>query len=1117
MDYVTTYAERHVGFSTKQRVRKDRNRTNGRRTLTLYLYLCILGLTWTGCHASEDEQTRQSLQQRRLAMTLQATPATGLAQRWHVFEQTYGLRRPPPGGHYDAAISRPQDELREVGHSYGIRIHFAAEPHGIETLIVQHWADVRREVSPHNQWRLHPMHDSAYASAYFPSSHRHYLLTMEWERHCRPNKRPIAVEVVWHHERGTESALARPWMIKDEPTVSFLEEMHLLQACTTSHRCHIFHNGAPYESSWMNLSPGDYVKIEAYKVEPPHDTDSEGELPMPIATADREESSSWTSSSTSTSTAEVDELHLENAFMSEALLIYRPLGRTPRPHYLIQAMHSTHVNNLVIVMQHWQDLRYHSWRLESVHHTYEADYPQSDAAHIFVVVALCDLPSPLHQVVLNVVQTTATTLHRALAFSPYVDRAGILQANRLYNFCQQPRRGCRVYVNGQLIPEGTRRTITHGDYVRVSIPTHLDEDTECEVADSFQVPAQAEGLQQLDSVGLDLMHRGQVGQPQIVSNLPRPSQASSSREPTTDVVARNHEDVCVPDRADYWIFMATILYMAAIFLGRVIHQPMIKGKNKRRLRRADKAMSNSKILRTLTMAYLVSGANALAINARIEGHSGARGYDGMSTGHGTTLYVNDVPENLPFALPPVAGLPPPGNPSTMSLRLAPDHHLQCTSLLEDSRTPSTELMLQQICFLIEALALRQAMNAFTQTSLSTGKYTLRLEEWLPPACTERFVSPSCEQPDSLPTAQDHVTSFVEQAPVQYMHAPTFLSGDPDVFGCNSKGPYLNVSGVDGALDDLLAPWTSPLPPSLENEFENVFESLITLPLIEADALEELYIYTDGSHGASDHDLSTTWAFCILGYIDGKPRLVDWFGDFISIDPLDLHWIGAVQDGIHSGEASALVHAALWILQASVPGTCAMFSDSFSTLNSALGRFGFGQADPLMTRLRALFQFMQQATPNTTLKHVKAHSGVVGNEFADGLAVKIREGSLAPRPIPRHYAEWFHGNPPRVFMASFILDFSVRPQALPPFDGSCISLAHPELPDEPPHWLRSDVSQEDNNFKPACLQCCTYNVNTLKSSGLVAYLREQFQSKKLFLVGLQETRTSSPTTFDTNFI
>lgn len=335
-DSWTTYAERHVGFSTKQRVRKDRNRTNGRRTLTLYLYLCILGLTWTGCHASEDEQTRQSLQQRRLAMTLQATPATGLAQRWHVFEQTYGLRRPPPGGHYDAAISRPQDELREVGHSYGIRIHFAAEPHGIETLIVQHWADVRREVSPHNQWRLHPMHDSAYASAYFPSSHRHYLLTMEWERHCRPNKRPIAVEVVWHHERGTESALARPWMIKDEPTVSFLEEMHLLQACTTSHRCHIFHNGAPYEFSWMNLSPGDYVKIEAYKVEPPHDTDSEGELPMPIATADREESSSWTSSSTSTSTAEVDELHLENAFMSEALLIYRPLGRTPRPHYLIQ-------------------------------------------------------------------------------------------------------------------------------------------------------------------------------------------------------------------------------------------------------------------------------------------------------------------------------------------------------------------------------------------------------------------------------------------------------------------------------------------------------------------------------------------------------------------------------------------------------------------------------------------------------------------------------------------------------------------------------------------------------------------------------------------------------------
>ena len=243
--------------------RKVRGHTIGRWKLTTSLYMLFFLLAWTGCAASEDEQTRQWLRQRRMAMTLQTTPAAGLANRWHQMEDAHGLRRPPPRGYYDAAIARPQDDLRQIGHSYGLRIYHAAEPHGIETLIVQYWADIRRDVSPNNQWRLHPMHGAAYTSSYFPTSHRHYLITTDWERHCRPRKRAIAVEITWRHARATEQALARPWMGDDEPTVSFLEEMHLLQACTSTHRCHIHHNGVPAESRWMKFSHGDYVKVEA--------------------------------------------------------------------------------------------------------------------------------------------------------------------------------------------------------------------------------------------------------------------------------------------------------------------------------------------------------------------------------------------------------------------------------------------------------------------------------------------------------------------------------------------------------------------------------------------------------------------------------------------------------------------------------------------------------------------------------------------------------------------------------------------------------------------------------------------------------------------------------------
>lgn len=69
----------------------------------------------------------------------------------------------------------------------------------------------------------------------------------------------------------------------------------------------------------MKFSHGDYVMVEAFKLEPPHDTDSEGELPMPIAGIVSDDTSSWTSSSTTQESD--DELHLADTYMSDALII----------------------------------------------------------------------------------------------------------------------------------------------------------------------------------------------------------------------------------------------------------------------------------------------------------------------------------------------------------------------------------------------------------------------------------------------------------------------------------------------------------------------------------------------------------------------------------------------------------------------------------------------------------------------------------------------------------------------------------------------------------------------------------------------------------------------------
>ena len=444
---------------------------------------------------------------------------------------------------------------------------------------------------------------------------------------------------------------------------------------------------------------------------------------MPIAGVVSDDTSSWTSSSTTEEM--VDDLHLEDTFMSDALIIYRPLGRTMRPPYLIQAMHSTHINNLVVVMQHWQDLRYHPWRIESVHPTYGDEYPQSDETHIYVVVALCDLQSPLHQVVLNVVQTLDTTLQRALPLPPYVERDDILQANRVHEFCRRPHHTCRVYKNGQLLPEGERRTVAHGDYIiRTTITNELDEAAESQLAESFQVSAQAEGLEQLDETGLAMLDNGRNGQPNIVDNRPRPSQASSNRGPNDQLIVANVDNPTAHDRADYWTFMAVIMYVAAFLLGRQMYQPRAMGKTKRKLRRLDKTPSNAKILRTLTLVYLVVGAEALAINAR-EG----RQFDGRQV---EDIEATTTPRVLEIAMSahylvcrePVEGLPPPGNPphvEEVQLPLAPTPG----SFLESSRTEIANSMVARICLLFEGMSLTRKLseaqrNFRVQTTVTIG-------------------------------------------------------------------------------------------------------------------------------------------------------------------------------------------------------------------------------------------------------------------------------------------------------------------------------------------------------------------------------------------------------------
>ena len=302
----------------------------------------------------------------------------------------------------------------------------------------------------------------------------------------------------------------------------------------------------------------------------------------------------------------------------------------------------------------------------------------------------------------------------------------------------------------------------------------------------------------------------------------------------------------------------------------------------------------------------------------------------------------------------------------------------------------------------------------------------------------------------------------------------------------------------------------------------ILRDILTRPNGDISQATQLAIYTDGSRGdlcGPDQPAATTWAIVIVGYIQDCWHIIDWYGDFLELDPLALRWTGAVKDTILEGELCALQYAYLWILQMESNVDAPVFSDSMLALNMSTGRFTYQLDDDLALRTRAVHHFLQTCMYKTgrhAVSHVRAHRGNLGNELADFLANQIRSSQLQPRLPPRHYASWFHGNPAKILRAGLVMDHVIRPIELPEIHDDYLVFPPAEKSTAVPEWLPS-VSQA----KPvpaettATLSCATFNVHTLRTKGATAYLRDQLITKQIFLIGLQETRSTFEESFDSH--
>lgn len=242
---------------------------------------------------------------------------------------------------------------------------------------------------------------------------------------------------------------------------------------------------------------------------------------------------------------------------------------------------------------------------------------------------------------------------------------------------------------------------------------------------------------------------------------------------------------------------------------------------------------------------------------------------------------------------------------------------------------------------------------------------------------------------------------------------------------------------------------------------------------------EIALYTDGSFDSKHTEPNATWAFAIFAVHKKALHLLDWYGDFICMDPLDACWVGAQHDSIRSGEASALQWALLWLCAHGMYNVASLNSDALSVLQAGTGQWTHHLEDAQMQRLRATFLLTTTIWKDRSLdtQHVKAHTGVIGNEVADLIARKIRLGELRPRGPPIQHPAWYHGTPPKILNAWVLWEGQSRPPHFPPMSGQRLIPTEPDIPAAMPKWIELPHSAEAAGN--VHLRCATFNVHTLR--------------------------------------
>ena len=302
--------------------------------------------------------------------------------------------------------------------------------------------------------------------------------------------------------------------------------------------------------------------------------------------------------------------------------------------------------------------------------------------------------------------------------------------------------------------------------------------------------------------------------------------------------------------------------------------------------------------------------------------------------------------------------------------------------------------------------------------------------------------------------------------------------------------------------------------------EPIRQQFLTLRIDAPQELERIEIYTDGSVIKGHTEGEAAWAFAVMGYEGDDIYLIAMEWGTVTTDPMADGWTGALHSDIKAAEAQALIRAIEWTFCCQFDVLKRFFFDSLLAGYSAAGRYQVNDTDKQYRLLRSLAMAAEAyARQDTKLEwnHVKAHSGVLGNELVDTLAKQAFLGQTehATRARP-DYTPFLFGK--RLGIESFwfwlTCQISKGSAALPCVRNESVFTtglhSRPDLAQCLPDSILRH-GQESSHFRYGhfSLFVCSYNAATLgqKAGGVyVRFLREQAWAHQLDILFLQETRS-----------